>query len=150
MVDPLASGTYPRDASLSGSMNAPRFGVRIKAESCPISACGTPRAVVDRAKESMPIVNNVSPREPPESAVYRVVAQRPQNTVAHIYAIANVPAIPCRRPNAMIGRTTSQERVPSAISVTHSGVSAIFDNSSEENILNVNTILPHYSRWVRV
>jgi len=100
--------------------------------------------------DPLPIVNNVSPREPPESAVYWVVAQRPQNAVAHIYAIADVPAIPCRRPNAMIGRTTSQERVPSAISVTHSGVSAIFDNSSEENILNVNTILPHYSRWMRV
>jgi len=47
----------------------------------------------------------------------------------------------------MIGSATSQEHAPSAISVTHSGVSAIFDNSSEEHILNVNTILPHYSRW---
>src|SRR6202049_2642758 len=43
-----------------------------------------------------------------------------------IYAIANVPAIPCRRPNAMIGSTTSHEHVPSPISVTHSGVSTIF------------------------
>ena len=36
----------PRDAALSGPTSVPRFGVRTKAESRPISACSTPRVVV--------------------------------------------------------------------------------------------------------
>jgi len=36
----------PRDAARSGPTSAPRFGVRTKAESRPISACSTPRVVV--------------------------------------------------------------------------------------------------------